>query len=168
MLDELGLEEVGSSCADQGTENLCSDIRRLYCGGGCSGGGGIGSTQYTVAANSICPKGWKLPQGRVYSDTSTTRQFGYLWQQAGITSSLTATSYATDGFNKIRTSPLFFVRGGSVVGSSLNDSGNNGYYWSSSVDVGSDAYYASLLSSFINSASRNSRLTGRSIRCMVR
>ncbi len=130
---------------------------------------GIGSTRYDVAANSICPKGWKLPQGRSStSDDAATRQFGNLWYTSGIITSVSGSSYATNGFNNIRTSPLFFVRGGIVGGSSLYDSGSYGYYWSSSVRSTSLAYDAYFSSSNINSAFSYDRDYGQSVRCMVR
>ena len=130
---------------------------------------GIGSTRYAVAANSICPKGWKLPQGRSSTaGDAATRQFGNLWYTSGIITSVSGSSYATDGFIKIRTSPLFFVRGGFVNGSSLNSSGYTGDYWSSSVSSTFNAYDALFNSSTINSAFGSSRNNGLSIRCMVR
>ena len=127
------------------------------------------STQYAIAANSICPKGWKLPQGRSSTaGDATTRQFGNLWYTSGIITSVSDSSYATNGFNNIRTSPLFFVRGGYVLGSSLGSSGSYGFYWSSSVNSASYAYFASFDSSTIISALSYSRNYGQSIRCMVR
>ena len=126
------------------------------------------STQYTNADNSICPKGWSLPKGRASSDTAATREFGQLFYSAGVTSSLTATSYATDGFNKLRTNPLFFVRGGYVYGSSLYDRASDGYYWSSTVYGSGYAYVAYFYSSYIYSANDNSRYVGFPVRCLVR
>ena len=110
-----------------------------------------------------------MPQGRTStSDDPATRQFGNLWYTSGIISSVDGTSYATNGFKNIRTSPLFFVRGGRVYVSSLSDSGSGGYYWSSSVRSTSYAYYAYFYSSYINSAYDGYRYHGLSIRCMVR
>ena len=130
---------------------------------------GIGSTRYDVAANSICPKGWKLPQGRSStSGDAATRQFGNLWYTSGIITSVSGSSYATNGFNNIRTSPLFFVRGGYVYGSSLVNSGSFGFYWSSSVVSTSDACSAYFRSSLITSANYSTRSDGLSIRCVVR
>ena len=129
---------------------------------------GIGSPSYAVAANSICPKGWKLPQGRTSTTTPATRQFGNLWYESGIITSVSGSSYDTDGFNKIRTSPLYFVRGGYVRGSSLNFGGSNSYSWSSSVDSTSYAYSAYFSSSTTNSASNYNRYDGQPVRCMVR
>ena len=129
------------------------------------------STNYSNAANSICPAGWTLPYGRDSGNTATYREFGQLFLQAGITTSLTATSYATDGFTNIRTAPLFFVRGGRVFGSSLYGAASFGFYWSSSVYSASNAYYMNFGSSSLNSASNYisyGRSNGFSVRCLVR
>ena len=128
----------------------------------------IGSTRYDIAANSICPKGWRLPKGRASSDTATTREFGELWRAAGITGSLTATSYAANGFLNIRQAPLFFARGGYVLGTTFSGGASNGYWWSSSVYSTSSAYNAYFDGTYIYSASSSSRSSGRSVRCVVR
>ena len=128
------------------------------------------STNYTNAANSICPAGWTLPYGRDSGNTATYCEFGQLFLQAGITTSLTATSYATDGFTNIRTAPLFFVRGGDVRGSSLANAASYGNYWSSSVNSASGAYYVKFYRSNLYSANYNlgNRGYGFSVRCLVR
>ena len=131
---------------------------------------GIGSTRYDVAANSICPKGWKLPQGRIAGDSLYARQIGYLWARAGIISSSFSTRYNPNGFNNIRTSPLFFVRGGFIHGSSLYASGSYGYYWSSTVNDSTRVFDAYFSSSYIDSSSDSmtvNRIHGQSIRCMM-
>ena len=127
----------------------------------------IGSTSYDNAANSICPKGWRLPKGRASSDTATTREFGELWRAAGITSSRTATSYATNGFLNIRQSPLFFVRGGYVGGTTFDYGASDGYWWASTVRSTTGAYYANFFGTGIYSASSTDRNGGRSVRCIV-
>ncbi|MBQ3348443.1 hypothetical protein IJG90_02930, partial [Candidatus Saccharibacteria bacterium] len=127
------------------------------------------STQYTNAANSICPSGWTLPYGADSGDTATYREFGQLLLSAGITTSLTATSYATNGFTNIRIAPLFFVRGGGVEVSSQFGAASYGRYWSSSVFSASSAYTMHFYSSGLNSANDySSRYRGFSVRCLVR
>lgn len=127
----------------------------------------LGGTQYENAANDICPAGWRLPIGTAGSnDTASTREFGQLFYSSGITSSLTATSYATGGFNNIRVSPLYFVRGGNVSGSSLDTRGSGGRYWSSTVSNSANAYIADFVNGRIGSAFSASRYYGRSIRCV--
>ena len=129
---------------------------------------GLISCMASVAANSICPKGWKLPQGRTSTAADpATRQFGNLWYTSGIITSVSG-GYDSDGLNKIRTSPLFFVRGGYVFESKLSDSGYYGYYWSSSVYNAGGAYSAYFATARISSAGYYSCKFGRSLRCMVR
>ncbi|MBQ3348400.1 hypothetical protein IJG90_02690 [Candidatus Saccharibacteria bacterium] len=127
------------------------------------------STRYENAANSICPAGWTLPYGTDSGNTATYREFGQLLLSAGITTSLTATSYATNGFTNIRIAPLFFVRGGFVDGTSLGTAASyGGSYWSSSVYSASDAYSVDFGRSSLYSAIDNSRGLGYSVRCLVR
>ena len=127
------------------------------------------SDRYKNAENSICPSGWTLPYGRDSGNTATYREFGQLFLSAGITTSRTATSYATDGFLNIRTSPLFFVRGGGVTGTSLRDAASYGYYWSSSVYSASYAYDMVFSSSGLTSADNYGGCGyGFSVRCLVR
>ena len=128
------------------------------------------STLYENAANSICPAGWTLPYGRDSGNTATYREFGQLFLSAGITTSLTATSYAANGFTNIRTAPLFFVRGGFVNVTSLDGAASYGRYWSSSVVSASNAYLMNFYSSSLNSAFYTYiyRYNGFSVRCLVR
>ncbi|MBR0465206.1 InlB B-repeat-containing protein [Candidatus Saccharibacteria bacterium] len=127
------------------------------------------ATQYTTAENDICPKGWRLPIGASSATASAeTREFGQLFLSSGVTGTIDATAYADGGFNKVRANPLFFVRGGGVFGSSLSSSGNNGYYWSSSVGSTYSAYYVNFSSSYVYSAYNGYRRPGQSLRCMVR
>ncbi|MBR3249006.1 InlB B-repeat-containing protein [Candidatus Saccharibacteria bacterium] len=126
------------------------------------------SDRYKTADNSICPKGWRLPKGRAATDTATTREFGELWRAAGITSSLTATSFATDGFLNIRQAPLFFARGGFVSGTTFSGGASGGSWWSSSVYSTTNAYYAYFTGSSIYSALNYNRSLGMSVRCIVR
>ncbi len=125
------------------------------------------SSQYDNAVNDICPAGWRLPKGRAATDTASTREFGELFRAAGITSSLTATSYATNGFNNIRIAPLYFVRGGHIYGSSLGSRGSYGLYWSSTVYDSTNAYGAYFSYSYIFSATSDIRNYGHGIRCVA-
>ena len=127
------------------------------------------TTQYTTAQNDICPKGWRLPVGLSSATSSaTTREFGQLFLSSGVTSTIDTNTYADGGFNKVRVSPLFFVRGGDVNSGTLIFRAYEGYYWSGSV-YGSDfAYMASFFSSFIYSNYNGYRSFGSSVRCVVR
>ena len=127
------------------------------------------SSNYTNADNSICPKNWRLPVGD--NSGSTNREFGKLLASSDIIATATTSGndvYSTDGFNKMRTSPLYFVRSGYVNGSYLDGSGSNGLYWSSTVNNSIYAYYLSFNSTGVWPAGNLYRNYGRSVRCMAR
>ena len=178
VADTSTLDTIYNSASDCTTAgHSAEDCAHYYVGNyynwtaaiASSASSGI-STNYDNAANSICPKGWRLPKGRDSSDTATAREFGQLWYKAGITGSPTATSYATNGFLKIRRSPLFFVRGGNVGETKFGGGANTGNWWSSTVVSTTRAYVAYFGGTNINSAYNGGnfyRYSGRSIRCIV-
>lgn len=104
--------------------------------------------------NSICPKNWDLPANGKYG-TMLTPQGVY---DNG--------SYTTDGFNKIRTAPLYFARFGLVSGGTLQ-SGSGGYYWSSTINSNAKSYYLALASSNIYPSNSGNRSYGFPVRCIV-
>ena len=124
-------------------------------------------TQYNIADNSICPKGWRLPKGTAGTDTATTREFGELWRASGIISSLTESSYAANGFLNIRQTPLYFARGGFIYHTGFYSGASAGRWWSSSVDSISSAYHG-WSGATITSAGSGNRLNGSSVRCIAR
>ena len=105
--------------------------------------------------NSICPKGWRLT--RSASDASYN-DFAYLRVQYSNSNSNTYMLY----------SPLWFVRAGRVFSGSLNNSGDIGYYWSSTVYDANLAYDLDISSSGFGPSSTNYRFVGFSVRCMAR
>ncbi|MBQ3296922.1 hypothetical protein IJH01_02235, partial [Candidatus Saccharibacteria bacterium] len=111
--------------------------------------------------NSVCPAGWRLPTASSAgsSTAGSTNEFmrlNYIYNNGS-----TGNSKAMEG------SPLFFARGGDVNGSSLNNSGYYGYYWSSTVYDSSYAYGLSFNATNVSNSS-NSRLYGRLVRCVAR
>ena len=40
-MNEEGLEKMDRCGADPGDQDVCSDVRRLYSGGSCAGGGSV-------------------------------------------------------------------------------------------------------------------------------
>ena len=85
----------------------------------------------TMADNSICPAGWRLP--RRYGNVD---DFMALLDESGIIDGYSADpyyiawgNYANNGFNSIRTAPLFFVRADAIMG--FPNLGVNGYYHTS-------------------------------------
>ena len=129
-----------------------------------------GSTAGDIAANSICPKGWRLPNA---SQTSNEyNEFGIMLYKAGITSNLSAgnesVGYATGGFNKLRSNPYYFVRSGYINGGTLGSPGVYGLSWSSTVSSSTYAYYLLFNGTDIYPGSNYYRYYGWSVRCVAR
>lgn len=127
------------------------------------------TTNGATAANDICPAGWRLPKGKENNVSSaTTREFGELFRVSGITDTLAATTYATDGFNNIRTAPLYFVRGGWITETYFSDLGVTGDYLSSTVMSGVATYSGDIDGSTgIDSNYDLYRYIGANVRCIT-
>ena len=64
--------------------------------------------------------------------------------------------------------PLFFVRGGYVLGGSSNRAGYSGFYCSSTIMSDQEAYYLSFASTNVLTQNHNiTRVNGRSLRCGI-
>ena len=127
------------------------------------------STAGAIAANSICPKGWRLPNA---SQTNNQyNEFGRMLFKAGITAALSAggesVDYKDGGLNKIRSNPYYFVRAGGI-GGSLFSSGLGGYYWSGTVSGNTLAYRMDFDPGVIYPARSLSKVYGWSVRCVAR
>ena len=103
----------------------------------------IGNTTGEIATNSICPKGWRLPNASPTDNVNN--EFGIMLYKAGITANLSAgyesVGYKDGGFNKLRSSPYYFVRSGYIFGGYLYDFGALGGYWSNTVSDDANAHY---------------------------
>ena len=130
------------------------------------------STNNTIAANSICPKGWRLPNA---ASMTGGYEFSKLLYAYGVTKDATnGNGYATGGFNKIIANPLYFVRAGSIGRTSVSNSGSDGYYWSS-VNYRNDDQYAYYLHFSSTGVEPNKfwyygnegRGDGKSLRCLA-
>ena len=122
--------------------------------------------QYTNASNSICPAGWRLPIAT--NANQSVYEFGELLHKQDIIATKTSISYAENGFNNIRKSPLWFVRSGNIGNNTLNVSGTYGYYWSSTIGASTDAYILRFNNTYIDLAHNDSRYRGWSVRCLAR
>ncbi len=94
-------------------------------------------SHYSPASNSICPAGWRLPFGRIryQGDSAITKpDFAPLLYESGVitTSDFSSNSYTTDGFNKVRTTPLFFTRTGDISWQPYSLKSDYGHYQTSS------------------------------------
>ncbi len=130
----------------------------------------IGGTVGEIASNSICPKGWRLPNAS--QTDNVNNEFGRMLYQAEITAKVSAgndsVGYATGGFNKLRSDPYHFVRSGYISGGTLNNPGVFGRYWSSTVSSSTYAYRLGFNSTVIYPARNVSRYNGQSVRCVAR
>ena len=131
----------------------------------------IGSTPEEIATNSICPKGWRLPNAS--QTDNANNEFGRMLYETGITASLSngnnSVGYATNGLNKIRSNPYYFVRSGYIIpGGDSYGFGVNGYYWSSTANSNTIAYNLIFNSTDIYPTRNSTRDFGRSVRCVAR
>ena len=126
------------------------------------------------ASESICPKGWKLPN---MTGVTGNGSFRYVLRQYGLASesgdgTITGTSEVNQNTYNLTLSPFFFVRSGTVSNYNSNMFGNAGLvggYWSSI--AGPDAHKASVAhfsSDSINPSIDANRYIGYSVRCVVK
>ena len=110
---------------------------------------------------SICPQGWRLPDG----NTSTKSFYNLITAKYGLASS-------SAGVNSLKVAPLSFIITGyysSHTGSSVLYGSSNGYYWSaipntSGIDY---AYILRFDTSSIDPQNRDGfKTTGCSVRCI--
>ena len=128
------------------------------------------STNDSRVPNSICPKGWRLPNA---SQTDNEyNEFGRMFFNASITAKVSngndSVSYKDGGFNKIRSSPYYFVRSGVISASSLVNPGILGYYWSSTANSSSSNYGLRFDSGSLRPAYGVIGQDGWSVRCVAR
>ncbi len=127
-------------------------------------------TQYMQAPSSVCPTGWRLPTMRNSTGTTKSYEWGNFLVTGGVIDRIGSQIYVTNGFNIIRTSPLWLVRSGRVSRGSLGMIGYYGYYWSSTVSGQAYVYSLSFYSANIESASSvpSNMYIGRTVRCLVK
>ncbi len=113
-----------------------------------------------TSPGDICPAGWHLPTGG-----SATAEFGALDVAMGGTGAYQSTAEAS---NRWRSYPNNFVYSGNVNGSSVNNRGANGNYWSSSANNSNNAYNLNFNSSNVNPGTNNFyKYYGRMVRCVA-
>ena len=138
------------------------------------------TTDLTVVPNSICPAGWRLPNGLTKNAGVTTiTEFNKLALANGITNGTTTAhssesdravnvGWTTNGFNNFRANPFYFVRSGFLSGSTLVGYGTYGGLWSSTVRSASWGYYLGFNSGGLYPATQSDRYNGFPVRCVVR
>ena len=129
-------------------------------------GNGKYSTGGTTASGDICPAGWHLPTGK-----AVTGEFALLdiaLGGTGANSSPSTTPTGTDMSKVWRSYPNNFVYSGNVNGSSVNNRGSNGDYWSASRYNDNSAYGLYFNSDyFIPGRNGYFKFFGRMVRCLV-
>ena len=136
-----------------------------------------GSTQYynwntssksytaTGTAQGICPSGWRLPRSYAGSATNNPESdFRYLNYKLNGSYSPVPTASASNNWRKY---PNNFVFAGYWLGTSSNNRGTNGYYWSSTVYNSNEAHYLNFSSTAVAPVGYYEKYYGRSVRCMI-
>ena len=130
------------------------------------------STDGAIAPNSICPKGWRLPNAdtvdNIYNEFGRLLYYSNITDKIAAGNSGTAVKYQDEGSIRMRSSPLYFVRSGNISSGNLSDTGGVGRYWSSTVHNGSDAYLLLFTGSAVWPANTHYRYNGWSLRCLAR
>ena len=133
-----------------------------------------------VMPNSICPSGWRLPNGLTGTNgNEAISEFNQLMLAYGITAGSTTThpygqasyvdsGWTSNGFIDIRKSPLYFVRAGFQYDHQLSAIRSGGYYWSSTSQSQSYAYFFGFSQSGIYPSGQIFQADGASIRCIER
>lgn len=168
---------TNSACTSKGWSTSGSDkhytIGNYYSWNAATAGTGnsAGSTQGTKAAGSICPKGWHLPTAGTGS-YNTKGSFAYLLRQYGFATSDTGGNVGTTP-NSMVDAPMYWLRGGYVDSANLNNAGDSGFYWSSNVRSGANAYNASAYSlyfytvTYLRPSDSYLRYLGFPVRCLA-
>ena len=128
------------------------------------------SAYNTRVTDSICPKGWRLPNAS--TTNNEYNEFGrLLYRDYGydiVTSPSNGTNpvnYQLNGFNALRSEPLYFVLPGGINAGTLYE---GGYYWSNTLDY-SSAYFLHLYTNGVNLADKSlQKMVGLSVRCLAR
>ena len=114
------------------------------------------------AGTSLCPTNWILP-----TSGTTTKDFGVLSQSYGGSGSNQSSTADTTMFKRFRTFPNNFLYSGYFSGSSANNRGTSGNYWSRSAYSNNNAYGLYLYSSRLDPSSLSTKYYGRSVRCLI-
>ncbi len=129
------------------------------------------------APNSICPKGWKLPENQasiagtaiVKSYRNLLDNYGWVWNTGSDPDKASNSLIGKIGdiTYDIRLKPLYFVYSGAVTSNHLNGAGSYGSYRSSTAISVYWSYFI-VLENSVNPSFDNARFSGASVRCVAR
>lgn len=130
--------------------------------------------------NSICPAGWRLPNGLAGENgNETITESNQLALAYGATTGTTTlhnsgvttqenVGWTPNGFYNWRTSPLYFIRSGFILNSTFYSFGIFGYLWSGTSQSRTMSYYTEFYQDELNPAYQYIRAVGFPIRCVAR
>ena len=131
-----------------------------------------------AATTSLCPSGWKLPQGGDKANQSTNDFWSLIVTginnganpanyDSSILPNYTGSAEAGPVDKLIRKFPNNFVYSGYVDGSSVSSRGSFGNYWSATAGGSDSAYNFYLYSTYVYPGTNNyHKYVGRNIRCV--
>ena len=133
----------------------------LYNWTAATAGVGLQATTGTVT-ESICPKGWRLPDN--------TGDFSYANLMGKYSLPTTNTSGAGSSVQVAQQAPLYFPLAGSYYGSATSQQGRTTYYWSRTINSSNtsnayNAYFNAGDGSFFPQTNHN-KYFGFSVRCV--
>ena len=124
------------------------------------------------ATGSICPKGWRLPKTGTASDSPNNDFYNLSKEYKGSATWDHDTGfggYWNGSYQMLSGEPKYVLSGGRdshLV--SLYGTGSDGYYWSSTIQDGYNAYIMYLYSSYIYPREGNGLNLGANVRCVAR
>lgn len=137
------------------------------------------TANYTVMPDSICPAGWRLPNGLTNDNgTILATDYNTMFYENAVATSLTTSQNISVGIvsgneKRLGSEPIYFARSGQVYGGYVDWGGTNGYYWTSTVNSSNYAYLVSFSwnsngATNLVPARTSSRYYGRTVRCVAR
>ncbi len=124
---------------------------------------GSGTTSMTSgdAADSICPKGWRLPQS-----SGAKSFYNLIVTTYGI--AIGSPSPSVDG-SRITTDPIHLIYSGIIYSNNVNYAAGNGGYFVTSTSVNANEVYDITMSAHqIEPQRQNTKNVGEAIRCVAR
>lgn len=127
----------------------------------------LGPERGATASNSVCPAGWRIPQ-MASDESETVNEFQNLFYNAGVITGIDSIDYTENGFNKVRSHPLYYTRIGYITNARLANFGQYGYYSSTVVIAPTTSITLFYDERFLDPNDGGYRWSGFPARCLVR